>query len=46
MSSIFSSHNGMKLEINYKEKVGKNHKYVETKQHATEQLLGLTFALC
>ena len=31
----------MKLEINYKKKGGeKNHKYVETEQHATEQLLG------
>ena len=37
ISSIFSSHHGMKLEINYKEKAGK---YMETKQHAIEQLLG------
>ena len=36
ISSIFSNHNGMKLEINYKKKT-KKHKNMEAKQHATEQ---------
>ena len=30
ISSNFSDHSGMKLEINYKKKTGKNHSYVET----------------
>ena len=30
----------MKAETNYKEKTSKNHKYVEIKQHATEQPIG------
>ena len=31
ISSIFSDHNTMKLEISYKEKkIAKNHKHVET----------------
>ena len=38
-SSIFSDHNGMKLETNYKKKSGKNHRYMETEQSATERLL-------
>ena len=29
----------MELEINEKKKAGKKHKYVDTEQHATEQLL-------
>ena len=35
-SSIFSSHNGMKLEIDHKGKNWKNHKNMEIRQHATE----------
>ena len=31
ISSIFSNHNGMKLEINYKKKLEKTHNYVEVK---------------
>ena len=34
VSSIFSNHNGMKLEINYKKKI---HIYMKIKQHATVQ---------
>ena len=37
ISSIFSDHNGMKLEINNKKKNWEICKYVETKQHATGQ---------
>ena len=36
----FSDHNAMRLEINYKKKNSKKkrtHKYVKTKQHATNQ---------
>ena len=36
ISSFFSDCNGMKLEVNYMNKIGKIHKYVEIKQHATE----------
>ena len=32
ISSIFSDHNSMKLDINYRKKNGKN-KHVETKKH-------------
>ena len=39
-SNISFNYNGMKLEINYKKKAGKNQKYEKTKHHATEQLLG------
>ena len=39
ISSIFSHHNSEKLESNYKKKTGKNYKYVEIKQHTSEQLL-------
>ena len=35
--SIFSNHNTMRLEINYKKKNGKKHKYVETKLYVTKQ---------
>ena len=38
ISSIFSDQNGMKLEINYKKKAGKNHKYVETEQLLYQQI--------
>ena len=38
ISSIFSNHNAIWLEINNKEKkTAKKHKHVETKQHATKQ---------
>ena len=36
-SSIFSNHNTMRLEINYREKNCKKHKYMETKQHFTKK---------
>ena len=36
ISSIFSNHNTMSLEINWKKK---KHKQVETKQYATKQLM-------
>ena len=35
ISSVFSNHNAMKLEINHKK--GKNHSYVEIKPQAPEQ---------
>ena len=34
--SIFSDHNAMRLEINYREKNCKNHKHMETKQYVTK----------
>ena len=34
--TIFSDHNALKVEINCKE-IGKNHKCMEIKQHATEE---------
>ena len=37
ISSIFSDHNAIRLEINNKKKNRKKHKHVETKQHATKQ---------
>ena len=37
ISSIFSNHNAIRLEINNKKKTAKKHKHVETKQHATKQ---------
>ena len=37
ISSIFSNHNTVRLEINYKEKNCKKHKHVEAKQYATNQ---------
>ena len=37
--SFFSSHSGIKLEINYKKKNEEN-KYLETKQHATKKTNG------
>ena len=37
ISSVFSDHNGMRLEINYKKKTAKTHKHVEAKQYATKQ---------
>ena len=39
ISCIFSNHNGIKLEINYK-KLGKKYKHIEAKQHATKQPMG------
>ena len=35
ISSIFSNHNTMRLDINYKEKNGKKHKHMEIKQHVS-----------
>ena len=37
ISSNFSDHNAIRLEINNKKKTCKKHKHVETKQHATTQ---------
>ena len=35
-SSIFSNHNAMRLEINYREKNRKKHKHMEAKQYITK----------
>ena len=41
ISSIFSAHNTMRLEINYKKKKNcMKHKQVEAKQYATKQPVG------
>ena len=37
ISSIFSNHNAMRLEINCKGKKCKKHKHVKAKQYATKQ---------
>ena len=37
ISSIFSDHKAMRLEINYREKNSKKHKHLEGKQYATKQ---------
>ena len=37
ISSIFSNHNALRLEINYRKKNCKKHKHMEAKQHATKQ---------
>ena len=36
VSSIFSYHNAMRLDINYKKKNGKKHKHMEIKQHVSK----------
>lgn len=36
---VFSDYNDMKLKIIYKKRAEKNHKYMDIKQHVTEQLL-------
>ena len=36
ISSIFSDHNAMRLEINYREKNRKKHKHMEAKQYVTK----------
>uniref|UniRef100_A0A8C6DMA9 Endonuclease/exonuclease/phosphatase domain-containing protein n=1 Tax=Moschus moschiferus TaxID=68415 RepID=A0A8C6DMA9_MOSMO len=36
VTSIFSNHNAMRLEINYKKKNCKKHKYMEIKQHISK----------
>ena len=36
VSSIFSNHNAMRLEINYRKKTVKKHKHMEAKQYATK----------
>lgn len=38
ISSIFSDHNGMKLEINCKKKAENKHNHLEIKQHTTKQV--------
>ena len=40
MPSIFSDHNGMKLEINIKRKNWKIYRHVEIKQHSPEKPMG------
>ena len=35
-SSIFSDHNSMSLDINYKKKTCKKHKHMEIKQHTSK----------
>ena len=40
ISSIFSNYSGMKLQINYRRKSGKN-KHVKSKLHATKKTIGL-----
>ena len=42
ISSIFSDHNEVRLEINYKKETTKKntHKHVEVKHHATKQPMG------
>ena len=40
ISSIFSDHDGMKLEISHRKRNEKKINYMETKQHATEKLMG------
>ena len=40
ISSIFSDHNAMRLDINYKKKKCKKHKYMEIKQHVSKQPTG------
>ena len=37
VSSIFSNHNAMRLDINYKKKNCKKHKHVEIKQHVSKE---------
>ena len=36
ISSIFSDHNAMRLEINYREKNRKKHRHMEAKQYGTK----------
>ena len=36
VSSIFSNHNAMRLDINYKKKNSKEHKYMEIKQYISK----------
>ena len=36
ISSIFSNHNAMRLDVNYKKKKCKKHKHVETTQHISK----------
>ena len=36
ISSIFSDHHAMRLDINYKEKNFKKHKHMEIKQHISK----------
>ena len=40
ISGIFSDHNGMKLEINHRERNEKKTFYMETKQHDTKKPMG------
>ena len=36
VSSIFSNHNAMRLDVNYKKKNCKKHKHMEIKQHISK----------
>ena len=42
ISSIFSNHNGMKVEINHKEKKQKNHKNTDDKNTASSTIYNST----
>ena len=37
ISSIFSDHSTMRLDINYRKKISKKYKHVEAKQYTTKQ---------
>ena len=36
ISSIFSDHNAMRLDINYRKKISKNYQHMEAKQYTTK----------
>ena len=36
VSSIFSDHNAMRIDINYRKKICKNYKHMEAKQYTTK----------
>ena len=36
ISSVFSNHNAIRLEIDYRKKNSKKHKYMEAKQYVTK----------
>ena len=40
ISSIFSDHNGMKVEVNHSKRNDKKTNYMETKQHDTKRPVG------
>ena len=40
VSSIFSNHNAMRLDVNYKKKNCKKHKHMDIKQHVSKSPTG------